>query len=80
MILGKRVQKNFATQAAAEGFLTELVGAANQEESYRVTTTLSTTAPLPLEAEAAHAKLIATAPSVSLLNAVVQPSHNCTER
>ena len=29
--IGKRVQKNFATQAAAEAFLSELVGAANQE-------------------------------------------------
>jgi hypothetical protein len=70
MIVGKRVQKNFATQAAAEGFLTEVLGAANQEESYRVTTTLFRTDPLLREAEAAHAKLTAAAPSASLLKAV----------
>jgi hypothetical protein len=79
-IIGKRVQKNFATQAAAEAFLSELVGAANQEESYRVTTTLFPTDPLLREAESACAKLTAAAPSASLLKAVeFYLAHNCTE-
>ncbi len=79
-IIGKRVQKNFATQAAAEAFLSELVGAANQEESYRVTTTLFPTDPLLREAESAYAKLTGAAPSASLLKAVeFYLAHNCTE-
>ena len=74
------MQKNFATQAAAEGFLSELVGAANQEQSYRVATTIFATDPLLREAESAYDKLIRAAPSASLLKAVeFYPAHDCAD-